>query len=408
MVEIIDSRLASKPLPVFMGLPTEIHLQIFNQHLLNIRIEHMRDHLAIIRVCKSIYNRLISTVRDEWVRLICPSTSRSLFRDPLANGLPSLFQSESPLSRCPIHTGISELEFVKLRRAHIVVRYRSDAEGVTTLTKNLHRVTVALKKSHSLREVILEIGPQFVEGFIDDNDELKVIKPLENDVRVWELRDGLQSLVKACLRAKITVTVKSSDSFENTDRRLTDFRTLPFENFPDCFVQLLRACMPRQPCCNLIAADESESASSAHFHQPECPKCYAVFGSRRALLRHIKKMPRHDIEFRVKKRNDICATAMPGGGRHTCLVCAMPFDARASLDRHLKKAHGRPRTLDEGIAPRWKEDNRRSFPVEQRGPAHEMRWINRERVEFEVTDLTPADLTPFDSASEEEYPPGFW
>jgi uncharacterized C2H2 Zn-finger protein len=386
----------------FIGLPIEIHQQIFDDYLAEPRNERYQDPLAILRVCRSVYNRLVGTVRDKWLRLICPSTSRSLFRDPLANGSPSLFQSDAPGSQCPIHTGISELEFVRLHRIHIVVRYRSDAKGVTTLAQNLHRTAVALKKSRTLRSVVLEIGPQFLDGFVLE-DELQEIQPLQNDPSVWGLLDGLQSLLKACIAAKIKVTVQSSDYFDNTNQRWSNFRTIPFEDFPDCLVQELLKWMPLQAGFGAPTLDDSKREAVSHFLQPECRKCYAVFRSQKDLLRHLKKLPQHKIEFRVKKRNFISANAKPFGGRHTCIQCATPFDARTSLDRHLKRAHGRPRGLKQGIAPRWKEDNRRPFPVEQRVPEHETRWATEEAGEFEE-----GDLSPFDSAGEEEYPPGFW
>lgn len=315
----------------------------------------------VLLLNRAIYTEAIDVIHRIPVTVTFPTDGSPLFRHPLAQGKPNFFHSEAAQSRTYIHRGLTELEFIKLRRVDVHVRYGPGASEDTP--KYLQQVALALDKTRNLREINLTIGP--ASAYLQQ--PIYEVRVCPDTDAAANIRPGIDAIITRCIAHGVILTATSATRFGDIDRIGTrgyfDFPLSP-DTYTDPLTTHITTDSALQASNDTLALHlayrkhTNRSRASLHpFHQPECRSCYAVFATPAALQAHLASQPAHNIRFRANKRyNPLSAVFKRGGDRHACLVCARSYSSRRMLDEHIAKFE-HERDMEKGAVPRWREDN---------------------------------------------------
>jgi hypothetical protein len=332
--------------------------------------------------------------------------SDKVFRDPLAFGKPCFFACDKKTSRCPLGPSLSELQILRLRHLAAELRYSNSIANSTDpqserskLSGEIREIVAALLKTRSLQtfRLILQSKeiPDASTSSKTDHDMQGLLQPLldaaqtkgirmvaeeqkhflvltqSGDLEPVKIDDYLDPLViwynwKAAGLSALALFEQSYDdqiaarAYEYEGRILQNGfygdRCLTSESMRDdeWSGELkgtkqphgdLRVALPGIP--KYIHEDPDKEWELL----PECRKCYETFDCIENLHAHLKRRPKHKIEFTRKTYNVLDRRARHDGARK-CWTCAASVGNLLQVERHNEKTgHAR-----RGMIPRWRQE----------------------------------------------------
>jgi hypothetical protein len=305
----------------------------------------------VLLLNKTIYSEAIDIVHQLPAGLSCQNGGGRIFRHPRNQGKPNFFNSYASSSSIDIDAGMSELEFIKLRSVNISIRYGRGAYN--DAAEDLRAINQVLYKSRNLKEIHLTIGPAGATKPF----RYRRVGIFVSEETVASIRRHAKQLIENCIELSIHLKASSHIVFDDMHSKKN---VIHFDHYNDRIASYIN----RHP--RLVASNEKLELNVFYrsrtktplrpFLQPECKHCYALFATPDDLQAHLRFHSWHNVPFRTKAYNVLARLAKTGGDRHACLVCARSFRSAVTLDEHCGKL-GHHRSRDQGIVPRWVEDN---------------------------------------------------
>jgi hypothetical protein len=321
-----------------------------------------------------------------------------LFRNVLAQGKPNMFQMTSIPSACYVPRSYCELQFLRLSKITINVRYTVRTTGfwidvaafdlhsikrIAGLRQEFSDLTTVVSKSKSLGELHFEF--QTDEAIYYRDEEGVVHSRAITSNHNTDLIGMLDQVIAVAAQKKFLLTAEEDKDFVKKlpgDDHYTHFRV---EDYQDPLVRYInnartRRDAPASPTVikgKTIETPDGSYDLVTHPHLPyellpECRKCYRNFKTDTELREHLAAMPSHRIKFRRHQYNSISPLAEMYPARHKCLVCARGYASRAFRDKHCERVGHVRDNKKQGMVPRFKKDNkwyRCTFWTENKPPA---------------------------------------
>lgn len=334
----------------FLDLPFEIRELIYYKCLHRSSLVTDRNSLGctvILRLNRFIYGEAIDILRnDECLTVVCTGEERPVFRRPRSQGKPNLFISTAVSSACDIHRGISELEFIKLRRVEVDLSWF--CENAAAITREVECISNALAMSTTIKELRLNFGDLSDPDERHDDYRHRLYAADVPESRYY----ALQNLILQAEKQGIRITYTLLDTHPS-DIEVLDDDGMLIKYIPP-IVRFLRS----RPDPFETVPTSSTTTFNHHSLIPECPRCFDIFPTSDHLATHLIEFPCHNKATAHRgPYNWIHPLATRGGNRHACRVCARSFSALENLTAHETKYKHGWRSKERGIVPRWKADN---------------------------------------------------
>ena len=372
----------------FFELPGEVRNKIYEACLDTSGAPNSVDRTKVLLLCKQTYREasdLLSALAPNPVINCSVTGVRSIFRSRTANGRPGLFVStacrtysknawtaESADRKLDerflrFHTGISGLEFLKLRGVVELELKYSDIlmdevlGNIKDLTRALEKYSSSSSSSRNITRLNFTIGvTQGAFFWADSASGPYQVFGAKEVLRFSSLWTGVQKLLRVCFSAGIKVTADTARDFENTRPRRGDPGYIE-EQYEDKLVRAIgKMVMDQGP------ERRAEDIIFEPVLTPECRKCLELFATRGKLEQHLNLNRAHQMAFDASKRvyNQVDPEAKRGGGCYTCAYCAKGYNTWEGLRLHIGAGAHPQRDATKGPLPRWEIHN-----ASEQGPA---------------------------------------